>query len=79
MIYVCNLFILSNHIEFENYADDITHFVYGNTLTILFLRPLVCKLINMKDFIIKSSNDSNLSFSEHVHYLCAIVDRNYKP
>ena len=29
IIYICDLFILSDHLEFRSYADDTTPFVYG--------------------------------------------------
>ena len=29
IIYICNLFILNDHLEFGRYADDTTPFVYG--------------------------------------------------
>ena len=29
IIYICDLFILSDHLEFGSYADDTTPFVYG--------------------------------------------------
>ena len=29
IIYICDLFILNDHLEFESYADDTTPFVYG--------------------------------------------------
>ena len=50
----------------------------------LFLNPSVDKTINIENFIIKSSNaevflgatiDGNLSFNEHVTYLCATANR----
>ena len=50
----------------------------------LFLSPFVDKAINIENFTIKSSSaevllgvtiDSNLSFSEHVTYLCATANR----
>ena len=50
----------------------------------LFLSPFVDKAVNIENFIIKSvyaevlcgvTIDSNLSFSEHVMYLCATANR----
>ena len=50
----------------------------------LFLSPFVDKSINIESFTIRSSYaevlfgvtiDSNLSFSEHVTYLCATANR----
>ena len=29
IIYICDLFILNDHLEFGSYADDTTPFVYG--------------------------------------------------
>ena len=29
IIYICDLFVLNNHLEFGSYADDTTSFVYG--------------------------------------------------
>ena len=113
IIYICDLFILNDHLAFGRYADDTTPFVYGenfdeildelgthmakisewvlhNCLKVnakkfhFFLSPFVDKAINIENFTIKSSCPevllgvkigSNLSFSEHVTYLCATANR----
>ena len=113
IIYICDLLILNDHLEFGSYADDTAPFVYEENFDEilgelekhvakisewllhnclkdnakkfhLFLSPFVDKAINIENLTIKSSyaevllgmtNDSSLSFSECVTYLCAIANR----
>ena len=113
IIYICDLFILIDYLEFGSYANDSTPFFSGensdeilgelekHTAKIselylhkcikanekkfhLFLSPFIDRALHIENFTIKSSCrevplgvtiDSNLSFSEHVTYLCATANR----
>ena len=76
--------------ELEKHMTKISEWFLHNYLKTnakkfhLFLSPFVCRVFNIENFTIRSSYaevilgvtiDSNLSFSEHVTYLCATANR----
>ena len=65
IIYICDLFVLNNHLEFGSYADDTTSFVYGKNFDEILgeLEKHMAKISNGFYIIVLKPMQRNFTFS----------------
>ena len=64
IIYICDLFILNNHLQFGSYADDTTPFVYGENFDEIF-RELEKHMAKISEWFLHSCFKANAKKFHH--------------
>ena len=65
IIYICDLFILNDNLEFGSYADDTTPFIYGENIDEILgdLKKHMLKFLNGFYIIVLKPMQRNFTFS----------------